>query len=162
MIEKVLITDTGVIDGIREAMPDATIKEKGLLPEGYIGRFSVAKNFLLAQGIGSLTIFSFSALLSVSISTGGPSSLYFISANRTTGSNQSAVRVKVLSGSYSLPIVFKDSGNAFYMYLKRTQYTPVVGLYVMANSSPKNLLPQLSAVEDEEELEGTTEATLEG
>ena len=34
MIEKVLITDTGVIDGIREAMPLATDAEKGLLKAG--------------------------------------------------------------------------------------------------------------------------------
>lgn len=159
MIETVPITNNNVIEDIRESMPVATATKKGLMDTGIVGNSNYASNILVASESTPGTHFSFGAILSVSGSTGGTSSLYFLSISRAVGSERRAVEVTVLSGSYVLPIVWKVVDGKLAVYLKRTDYTPVVGVLVLSNSS-QYLKLRMDRVTDETELEGATEATI--
>ena len=157
-MEKKLITDAAVVSTIREAMPVATAEDKGL-QEASHSAWRNTPNSLLVLRAGNAHL-SASLLLSVSTITGGDTSLYFVSvAQSTTGTP--AVRVKVLSGEYAPPVVYKRSAEGLLsVYVKRTEFTPVVGALVVSRSNAHVFGLPFETV-DNAELEDATEATLE-
>ena len=103
MMEKIDITATGVVDSIRNKMAVATVSNKGLMPSGVLSEFQGAYSVLLFETT-SIPVTG-SILLSISATSSGMPSLYYISISRAgdvTGNPN--LKVKVLSGSYNIKI----------------------------------------------------------
>lgn len=103
MIEKILITDTSLVDSVRSKMATATPIAKGLLGAGIVGSLNVASSVLLCETTGMPV--TGSLLLSVAAGTSNAPNLYYIAINRIVGNTGNPnVKVKVLSGSYLIKI----------------------------------------------------------
>ena len=110
MMEKIDITATGVVDSIRNKMAVATVSNKGLMPSGVLSEFQGAYSVLLFETTS--TPVSGSILLSISATSSGMPSLYYISISRAgnvTGNPN--LKVKVLSGSYNIKIKAKTEAD---------------------------------------------------
>ncbi|WP_330940614.1 hypothetical protein [Bacteroides sp. MSB163] len=100
------INKADLAEAIRDNIPEANIINKGLMPAGLIGFKNVMTSVLLCETT-ALAITG-SILLSVSATTSGIPNLYFISMGRAGGSTGNpTVRVKVLSGDYTIKIIGK-------------------------------------------------------
>ena len=131
MIEKIKITDTSVIEQIRDNMPTATISKNGLMPAGMIGTKNVMSSVLLCETTN--TAVTGSLLLAVSATTSGIPNLYFITMGRSANStNNPTLRVTLLSGIYNIKILGKtDANGVCRIYAERNQYTPVLDVIAM-------------------------------
>ena len=136
----------------------ATQTKDGLLEAGKFGGVNDTYSTILIETKGNKQVTA-SLILSISAVTSGRPSLYYIAIYRSTGVTPPKVEVKLLSGTYSIQIVTKtDSDGSFRIYAKRVNYTPVLSATMYCNIGTSNLL--MSKVNDESELEGSTEATL--
>ena len=136
----------------------ATQTKDGLLEAGKFGGVNDTYSTILIETKGNKQVTA-SLILSISALTSGRPSLYYIAIYRSTGVTPPKVEVKLLSGTYSIQIVTKtDSDGSFRIYAKRVNYTPVLSATMYCNIGTSNLL--MSKVNDESELEGSTEATL--
>ena len=109
-MEKIDITATGVVDSIRNKMAVATVSNKGLMPSGVLSEFQGAYSVLLFETTS--TPVTGSILLSISATSSGMPSLYYISISRAgdvTGNPN--LKVKVLSGSYNIKIKAKTEAD---------------------------------------------------
>ena len=79
-MEKIDITATGVVDSIRNKMAVATVSNKGLMPSGVLSEFQGAYSVLLFETTN--TPVTGSILLSISATSSGMPSLYYISISR--------------------------------------------------------------------------------
>ena len=130
----------------------------GLLEAGKFGQKNNAYSTLLIETTGNKQVTA-SLILSISASTSGRPSLYYIAIYRSEGVTPPKVEVKLLSGFYSIHIVVKtESDGSFGVYAKRVNYTPVLSATMYCNIGTSNLL--MSKVADESELDGAIEATL--
>lgn len=127
----VRISKNNLAEAVRSVMSEANIINKGLMPAGLIGSKNVMASVLLCETT-ALAITG-SILLSVSATTSGIPNLYFISMGRAGGSTGNpTVRVKVLSGDYTIKIIGKtDAEGKCKIYAERTQYTPVLNILSM-------------------------------
>lgn len=157
MIEKILITDTSLVDSVRSKMATATPTAKGLLGAGIVGSLNVTSSVLLCET--SDRHVTGSLLLSVSNGTGHEPNLYYIAINRTVGNTGNpTVKVKVLSGSYLIKIKGKtDADGKCRIYAERLQFTPVLDV-LMQNSYGIALKMEAA---DNSAFEGGFEATVE-
>lgn len=157
MIEKILITDTSLVDSVRSKMATATPTAKGLLGAGIVGSLSVTSSVLLCETTGMLV--TGSLLLSVSSGTGNAPNLYYIAINRSVGNTGNpTIKVKVLSGSYLIKIKGKtDADGKCRIYAERLQHTPVFDVLVQ-NSCNITLKMETA---DNSAFEGGFEATVE-
>ena len=155
-MEKKVITDSAVISSIREAMPVATAEDKGLMPAGLRGIEHISNSMLIFKHEGAEHQTT-SLFVSVCLATGYEASLYYVSLSRNA-QGVTMFRVKVLSGTYAVPLVAKFEEGQFLLYTKREEYTPVVGCLVVSCSGTVSC-PM--TVVDNAELEDATEATLE-
>lgn len=130
-MEKVALTNSDVIEEIRARIPLATVSKKGLMPAGLIGSKNIQASVLICETT-SLAVTG-SIMLSVSATTSGIPNLYFISIGRAGEStNNPVVRVKVLSGDYTIKIIGKtDAEGKCKVYAERLQHTPVLNILVM-------------------------------
>ena len=136
----------------------ATQTKDGLLEAGKFGGVNDTYSTILIETKGNKQVTA-SLILSISAVTSGRPSLYYIAIYRSTGVTPPKVEVKLLSGSYSIQIVTKtDSDGSFRIYAKRVNYTPVLSATMYCNIGTSNLL--MSKVNDESELDGSTEAAL--
>ena len=136
----------------------ATQTKDGLLEAGKFGEVNDTYSTLLIETTGNKQVTA-SLILSISAVTSGRPSLYYIAIYRSNGVTTPKVEVKLLSGSYSIQIVTKtDSDGSFRIYAKRVNYTPVLSATMYCNIGTSNLL--MSKVNDESELDGSTDATL--
>ena len=157
MMEKIDITATGVVDSIRNKMAVATVSNKGLMPSGVLSEFQGAYSALLFETTS--TPVSGSILLSISATSSGMPSLYYISISRAgnvTGNPN--LKVKVLSGSYNIKIKAKtEADGKCRIYAERLQYTPILDALLM-NSYGISMKMEAA---DNSAFEGGFEATLE-
>lgn len=158
MIEKVNITDDNVVEQIRGKLPLATVSNSGLMPAGLIVSKNVMLSVLLCETTS--TAVTGSILLSVSSTTSGIPSLYFISMGRSiNNTGNPTVKVKVLSGSYSIKIIGKtDSDGKCRIYAERKEFTPVLNAIAM---STVGIVMRMESVGNNAEFEGGFEAMLE-
>ena len=131
IVEKINITDASVIEQIRGNIPTATISKNGLMPAGVIGSKNTQTSILICET--KSTVVTGSILLSISATTSGIPNLYFISMGRASGNTGNPiVRVKVLSGDYTIKIKGKtDAEGKCKIYAERTQFTPVLNIFSM-------------------------------
>ena len=157
MIEKIFITDTSLVDSVRNKMATATPTAKGLLGAGIVGSLNVASSVLLCET--TLIPVTGSLLLSVAVATSNAPNLYYIAINRTAGNTGNpTVKVKVLSGSYLIKIKGKmDADGKCRIYAERLQFTPVLDV-LMQNSFGITLKMETA---DNSAFEGGFEATVE-
>lgn len=157
MIEKIDIVNTGVVDSVRNKMAIATVSDKGLMPAGVLAGFNGMSSVLLFETIS--TPVTGSMLLSISATTSGMPSLYFISISRAgsvTGNPD--LKVKVLSGNYNLKIKAKtEVDGKCRVYAERLVYTPILDALLM---SSYGISMKMEAA-DNSAFEGGFEATLE-
>ncbi len=127
----VRISKNNLAEAVRSVMSEANIINKGLMPAGLIGSKNVMASVLLCETVTSAI--TGSILLSVSATTSGIPNLYFISMGRAGSSTGNpTVRVKVLSGDYTIKIIGKtDAEGKCKIYAERTQYTPVLNVLSM-------------------------------
>lgn len=136
----------------------ATQTKDGLLEAGKFGGVNDTYSTILIETKGNKQVTA-SLILSISAVTSGRPSLYYIAIYRSTGVTPPKVEVNLLSGTYSIQIVTKtDSDGSFRIYAKRVNYTPVLSATMYCNIGTSNLL--MSKVNDESELDGSTDATL--
>lgn len=130
MITKIDITDTSLVDSVRDKMKTATPTAKGLLGAGILGSLNVSSSVLLCET--TLIPVTGSLLLSVAVATSNAPNLYYIAINRTVGNTGNPnVKVKVLSGSYLIKIKGKtDADGKCRIYAERLQYTPLFDVLV--------------------------------
>ena len=157
MIEKILITDTSLVDSVRSKMATATPTAKGLLGAGIVGSLNVGSSVLLCET--TLMPVTGSLLLSVAVATSNAPNLYYIAINRSVGNTGNPnVRVKVLSGSYLIKIKGKtDADGKCRIYAERLQYTPLFD--VLVQNSYGIALKMETA--DNSAFDGGFEATVE-
>lgn len=133
MMEKIDITATGVVDSIRNKMAVATVSNKGLMPSGVLSEFQGAYSVLLFETTS--TPVTGSILLSISATSSGMPSLYYISISRAgdvTGNPN--LKVKVLSGSYNIKIKAKtEADGKCRVYAERLVYTPILNVLLMSS-----------------------------
>ena len=153
----VRISKSNLAEVVRSVMSEANIINKGLMPAGLIGSKNTQTSVLLCETTN--TAVTGSILLSISATTSGIPNLYFISMGRGSGSTGNpTVRVKVLSGDYSIKIIGKtDVEGKCKIYAERTQYTPVLNILTM-NTVGITIKMETA---DNSEFEGGFEATLE-
>lgn len=127
----VRISKNNLAEAVRSVMNEANITNKGLMPAGLIGSKNTQASVLLCETTN--TAVTGSILLSISATTSGIPNLYFISMGRGSGSTGNpTVRVKVLSGDYTIKIIGKtDAEGKCKIYAERTQYTPVLNVLSM-------------------------------
>ena len=136
----------------------ATQAKDGLLEAGKFGKANRTSSTILVESTGDGQVTA-SFVLSISSSTSGRPSLYYIAVYRSQGVTSPKVEVKLLSGTYGIQIVTKtDTDGSFRIYAKRVLYTPVLSASMYCNIGTSNLL--MSNVNDENELDGAIEATL--
>lgn len=130
----VRISKNNLAEAVRSVMSEANIINKGLMPAGLIGSKNVMESVLLCETT-ALAITG-SILLSVSATTSGIPNLYFISMGRAGSSTGNpTVRVKVLSGDYTIKIIGKtDADGKCKVYAERNQFTPVLDVIAMSTS----------------------------
>ena len=157
MMEKIDITATGVVDSIRNKMAVATVSNKGLMPSGVLSEFQGAYSVLLFETTS--TPVTGSILLSISATSSGMPSLYYISISRAgdvTGNPN--LKVKVLSGSYNIKIKAKtEADGKCRIYAERLQYTPILDALLMSSFG----ISMKMEAADNSAFEGGFEATLE-
>ena len=158
MMEKIDITATGVVDSIRNKMAVATVSNKGLMPSGVLSEFQGAYSVLLFETTN--TPVTGSILLSISATSSGMPSLYYISISRAgnvTGNPN--LKVKVLSGSYNIKIKAKtEADGKCRVYAERLVYTPILNVLLMSSFG----ISMKMEAADNSAFEGGFEATLEG
>ena len=170
-MEKIDITATGVVDSIRNKMAVATVSNKGLMPSGVLSEFQGAYSVLLFETTS--TPVTGSILLSISATSSGMPSLYYISISRAgdvTGNPN--LKVKVLSGSYNIKIKSKNEGDGkcrVYaerkregceegrVYAEQLVYTPILNVLLMSSFG----ISMKMEAADNSAFEGGFEATLE-
>ena len=157
MIEKILITDTSLVDSVRSKMATATPTAKGLLGAGIVGSLNVASSVLLCET--TLIEVSGSLLLSVAPGMSLAPNLYYIAIDRSPGNTGNpTIKVKVLSGSYRIKIKGKtDADGKCRIYAERLQYTPLFDVLVQ-NSYGITLKMETA---DNSAFDGGFEATVE-
>lgn len=153
----VRISKNNLAEAVRSVMSEANIINKGLMPAGLIGSKNVMKSVLLCETT-ALAITG-SILLSVSATTSGIPNLYFISMGRAGSSTGNpTVRVKVLSGDYTIKIIGKtDADGKCKVYAERNQFTPVLNVIAMSTYG----ITMKMEIADNSDFEGGFEATLE-
>lgn len=153
----VRISKNNLAEAVRSVMSEANIINKGLMPAGLIGSKNVMASVLLCETT-ALAITG-SILLSVSAITSGRPNLYFISMGRAVGSTGNpTVRVKVLSGDYTIKIIGKtDAEGKCKVYAERNQFTPVLDVIAMSTYG----ITMKMEIADNSDFEGGFEATLE-
>lgn len=153
----VRISKNNLAEAVRSVMSEANIINKGLMPAGLIGSKNVMKSVLLCETT-DLAITG-SILLSVSATTSGIPNLYFISMGRAGSSTGNpTVRVKVLSGDYTIKIIGKtDADGKCKVYAERNQFTPVLNVIAMSTYG----ITMKMEIADNSDFEGGFEATLE-
>lgn len=151
------ISKNNLAEAVRSVMSEANIINKGLMPAGLIGSKNVMASVLLCETT-SLAITG-SILLSVSATTSGIPNLYFISMGRAGGSTGNpTVRVKVLSGDYTIKIIGKtDADGKCKVYAERNQFTPILDVIAMSTYG----ITMKMEIADNSDFEGGFEATLE-
>ena len=151
------ISKNNLAEAVRSVMSEANIINKGLMPAGLIGSKNVMESVLLCETT-ALAITG-SILLSVSATTSGIPNLYFISMGRAGGSTGNpTVRVKVLSGDYTIKIIGKtDADGKCKVYAERNQFTPVLDVIAMSTYG----ITMKMEIADNSDFEGGFEATLE-
>lgn len=157
MMEKIDITATGVVDSIRNKMAVATVSNKGLMPSGVLSEFQGGYSVLLFETTS--TPVTGSILLSISATSSGMPSLYYISISRVgdvTGNPN--LKVKVLSGSYNIKIKAKtEADGKCRVYAERLVYTPILNVLLMSSFG----ISMKMEAADNSAFEGGFEATLE-
>lgn len=153
----VRISKNNLAEAVRSVMSEANIINKGLMPAGLIGSKNVMESVLLCETT-ALAITG-SILLSVSATTSGIPNLYFISMGRAGSSTGNpTVRVKVLSGDYTIKIIGKtDADGKCKVYAERNQFTPVLNVIAMSTYG----ITMKMEIADNSDFEGGFEATLE-
>lgn len=156
-MEKIDITNTGVVESIRNKMNVATVNDNGLMPKGLMGGTIEVNSILLFES-RALAITG-SILLSVSRTSSGMPDLYFIAISRAGGSvDNPSLKVKVLSGNYGIKIKAKtDADGTCRVYAERLIYTPILNVLMM-NSFGITLKMETA---DNSAFEGGFEATLD-
>lgn len=151
------ISKNNLAEAVRSVMSEANIINKGLMPAGLIGSKNVMASVLLCETT-ALAITG-SILLSVSATTSGIPNLYFISMGRAGGSTGNpTVRVKVLSGNYTIKIIGKtDADGKCKVYAERNQFTPILDVIAMSTYG----ITMKMEIADNSDFEGGFEATLE-
>lgn len=151
------ISKNNLAEAVRSVMSEANIINKGLMPAGLIGSKNVMASVLLCETT-ALAITG-SILLSVSATTSGIPNLYFISMGRAGGSTGNpTVRVKVLSGVYTIKIIGKtDADGKCKVYAERNQFTPILDVIAMSTYG----ITMKMEIADNSDFEGGFEATLE-
>lgn len=151
------ISKNNLAEAVRSVMSEANIINKGLMPAGLIGSKNVMASVLLCETT-ALAITG-SILLSVSATTSGIPNLYFISMGRAGGSTGNpTVRVKVLSGNYTIKIIGKtDADGKCKVYAERNQFTPILDVIAMRTYG----ITMKMEIADNSDFEGGFEATLE-
>lgn len=151
------ISKNNLAEAVRSVMSEANIINKGLMPAGLIGSKNVMASVLLCETT-ALAITG-SILLSVSATTSGIPNLYFISMGRAGGSTGNpTVRVKVLSGDYTIKIIGKtDADGKCKVYAERNQFTPILDVIAMSTYG----ITMKMEIADNSDFEGGFEATLE-
>lgn len=151
------ISKNNLAEAVRSVMSEANIINKGLMPAGLIGSKNVMASVLLCETT-ALAITG-SILLSVSATTSGIPNLYFISMGRAGGSTGNpTVRVKVLSGDYTIKIIGKtDADGKCKVYAERNQFTPILNVIAMSTHG----ITMKMEIADNSDFEGGFEATLE-
>ena len=151
------ISKNNLAEAVRSVMSEANIINKGLMPAGLIGSKNVMASVLLCETT-ALAITG-SILLSVSATTSGIPNLYFISMGRAVGSTGNpTVRVKVLSGYYTIKIIGKtDADGKCKVYAERNQFTPILDVIAMSTYG----ITMKMEIADNSDFEGGFEATLE-
>lgn len=151
------ISKNNLAEAVRSVMSEANIINKGLMPAGLIGSKNVMASVLLCETT-ALAITG-SILLSVSATTSGIPNLYFISMGRAGGSTGNpTVRVKVLSGDYTIKIIGKtDANGKCKVYAERNQFTPILDVIAMSTYG----ITMKMEIADNSDFEGGFEATLE-
>lgn len=155
-MEKIDITATGVVDSIRNKMAVATVSNKGLMPSGVLSEFQGAYSVLLFETTS--TPVTGSILLSISATSSGMPSLYYISISRAgdvTGNPN--LKVKVLSGSYNMIKAKTEADGKCRIYAERLQYTPILDALLMSSFG----ISMKMEAADNSAFEGGFEATLE-
>ena len=156
MMEKINITDAGVVDSIRNKMAVATVTDNGLMPRGLMGSNNSQSSVLLCES-NNFAITS-SILLSISATTSGAPNLYFIRISRATGMTDPSIRVKVLAGAYEIKIKGKTEVNGTCrIYAERLQFTPVLNVLMM---NTVGIVLKMETA-DNSAFEGGFEATLD-
>lgn len=157
MMEKIDITATGVVDSIRNKMAVATVSNKGLMPSGVLSEFQGAYSVLLFETTS--TPVTGSILLSISATSSGMPSLYYISISRVgdvTGNPN--LKVKVLSGSYNIKIKAKtEADGKCRVYAERLVYTPILNVLLMSSFG----ISMKMEAADNSAFEGGFEATFD-
>lgn len=153
----VRISKNNLAEAVRSVMSEANIINKGLMPAGLIGSKNVMASVLLCETT-DLAITG-SILLSVSATTSGIPNLYFISMGRARGSTGNpTVRVKVLSGNYTIKIIGKtDADGKCKVYAERNQFTPILDVIAMSTYG----ITMKMEIADNSDFEGGFEAKLE-
>ena len=133
MIERIDITATEVVDSVRNKMAIATVSDKGLMPSGVLAGFQGMYSVLLFETTS--TPVTGSILLSISATTSGMPSLYYISISRAGGvTGNPYLKVKVLSGSYNIKIKAKtEADGKCRVYAERLVYTPILNVLLMSS-----------------------------
>ena len=154
-MEKIDITATGVVDSIRNKMAVATVSNKGLMPSGVLSEFQGAYSVLLFETTS--TPVTGAILLSISATSSGMPSLYYISISRA-GDVTGNPNVKVLSGSYNIKIKAKtEADGKCRVYAERLVYTPILNVLLMSSFG----ISMKMEAADNSAFEGGFEATLE-
>lgn len=155
-MEKIQITNISVIESLQNALPEASVDKKGLLTAGKIANKNVGASVLLCTTTSSAV--TGSILLSVSATTSGLPSLYFITMGRPQGNIENpTLRVKVLSGSYNIKIIGKtDAAGICKIYAERVIHTPVLDAFLFSKIG----ITLNMATANNSEFEGGFEAEL--
>lgn len=144
-------------------IPNATNDQSGLMPADYkamIAKTTGMKSVLVYETAG---IINTSILLSISSSSGGASSLYYIDIYRpsASGSATPGVKVKVLYGADAMKIKLKNSNSTgeFKLFIEWKQYTPISSAILMNSMGSTSARKLSMTLVEESELEGSEYAT---
>lgn len=157
-IEKIKVTDAGVIEDIRKSMPETTTENKGLMPTEKVRlerRIETTISRVIYE-VKSATSLSTSLLISVAAFGGGPITLFFMTINRSNGVLKSPTIILNRVAGASAPttprfkILTNETTGAFKIFFERTQYTPAIFVKIMNVINPNiHNIPFSEAIQEE-------------
>lgn len=157
-IEKIKVTDAGVIEEIRKTMPVATTDNKGLMPADDVRherRIETTISRVIYE-VNSATSLSTSLLISVATFGGGPMTLFFMTINRGNGVLKSPTILLNRVAGASVPtsprfkLLANETTGAFKIFFERTQYTPAIFVKLLNAINPSvHNIPLSEAIQEE-------------